>query len=88
MTGSSVLPRTGNGSGTRKKRLGIALSIAAILLVYVASPYVSFWRFTQALRAGDTEAFASRVDFPKVRESIKAQLIARFSPLNQPGKIG
>ena len=64
----------------RKKRLGIALSIAAILLIYIASPYVSLWCFTQALRAGDTEAFASRVDFPRVRESIKAQLIARFFP--------
>jgi len=80
MTSLNGSPGTGNGSAGRKKRLGIALSIVAILLIYIASPYVSLWRLTEALRAGDTEAFASRVDFPRVRESIKAQLIARFFP--------
>ena len=86
MTDSDASPGTSNGSATRKKRLIVALAIAAILLVYVASPYVSLWRFTQAIRTGDTEAFASRVDFPRVRESIKAQLIARFFPPEQTGK--
>src|SRR5437762_4616487 len=49
------------------------------LLVYGASPYFSFWRFTVALRSGDTAAISARVDFPAVRESLKKQLIVRFS---------
>jgi Protein of unknown function (DUF2939) len=51
-----------------------------LLLVYGASPYFSFWRFTVALRSGDTAALNARVDFPAVRESLKTQLAAYFSP--------
>jgi hypothetical protein len=50
-----------------------------VLLLYGASPYFSFWRFTVALRSGDTAAISARVEFPAVRESLKKQLIARFS---------
>ncbi|MEY2563454.1 MAG: hypothetical protein QOH88_1647 [Verrucomicrobiota bacterium] len=68
------------GNGARKeRRWAIALSIAAVLLIYLASPYVSLWNFMQALRARDSAALAGRVDFPKVRDGIKAQLSARFS---------
>jgi len=56
-----------------------ALICIVILLAYGASPYFSFWRFMVALRSGDTAAIAARVDFPAVRESLKKQLIARFS---------
>jgi hypothetical protein len=51
-----------------------------LLLVYAASPYVAFWRFTVALRSGDAAALNARVDFPAVRQSLKAQLVAYFSP--------
>ncbi len=51
-----------------------------LLLVYAASPYVAFWRFTVALRSGDTAALNAQVDFPAVRKSLKAQLVAYFSP--------
>jgi hypothetical protein len=51
-----------------------------LLLVYAASPYVAFWRFTVALRSGDAAALNAQVDFPAVRESLKAQLVAYFSP--------
>jgi Protein of unknown function (DUF2939) len=56
-----------------------ALICIVVLLVYGASPYFSFWRFTVALRSGDTAAITARVDFPAVRASLKKQLIARFS---------
>ncbi len=63
-----------------------------LLLVYAASPYFSFWRFTNALRSGDAAAVAARVDFPAVRESLKKQLITRFSATasghNQLRKFG
>jgi Protein of unknown function (DUF2939) len=50
-----------------------------LLLIYAASPYFSFWRFTAALRSGDSAALSSRMDFPAIRASLKKQLVARFS---------
>jgi len=49
------------------------------LLAYAASPYVSFWQFTEAIRSGNAAAISSRVDFPAVRASLKRQLVARFA---------
>jgi hypothetical protein len=57
----------------------VALICIVLLLLYGVSPYVSFWRFTVALRSGDTAAINARVDFPAVRESLKKQLVARLS---------
>jgi hypothetical protein len=57
----------------------IALVFIVLLLVYGASPYFSVWRFTVAIKSGDSEAINSRVDFPAVRASLKKQLIARFA---------
>jgi DUF2939 family protein len=56
-----------------------ALVCLILLLVYGASPYYSFWRFASAIRAGDSAAISSRVDFPAVRASLKKQLVARFA---------
>jgi hypothetical protein len=57
----------------------VALICVVLLLVYAASPYFSFWRFTTALRSGDSAAISSRIDFPAVRASLKKQLVARFA---------
>src|SRR5438067_11613216 len=57
----------------------IALLCVLLLLLYGASPYFSFWRFTVALRSGDRAAISSRVDFPALRTSLKKQLVARFA---------
>src|SRR6266516_1362225 len=57
----------------------VALGCIALLLLYCASPYFSFWRFTVALRFRDSAAISSRIDFPAVRASLKKQLIARFA---------
>ena len=53
-----------------------------LLLIYGASPYVSFWRFRAAVQCRDAAAISSRVDFPAVRASLKRQLVARFA--NRP----
>ncbi len=50
-----------------------------VLLVYGASPYFSFWRFTTAVQSRDAAAISKRVDFPAVRASLKKQLVARFA---------
>lgn len=57
----------------------IAVLCVLLLLAYGASPYFSFWRFNEAVRAGDSAAISSRVDFPAVRASLKKQLVARFA---------
>jgi hypothetical protein len=57
----------------------IALVCFALLLIYGASPYFSFWRLTKALQSGDSAAINSHVDFPAVRASLKKQLVARFA---------
>jgi hypothetical protein len=57
----------------------IVLIWVLLLLVYGASPYFSFWRFTIALRSGDSAAISSRIDFPAVRASLKKQLVAWFA---------
>ena len=49
------------------------------LLVYGASPYFSFWRFTTAIQSRDAAAISKRVDFPAVRASLKKQLATRFA---------
>jgi hypothetical protein len=57
----------------------LVLICALLLLSYGASPYYSFWRFTVALRSGDSAALSSRMDFPAIRTSLKKQLVARFA---------
>src|SRR5947207_15898144 len=57
----------------------LALLCIFLLLVYGASPYFSFWRFTAALRSGNSAALSARMDFPAIRASLKKQLVARFA---------
>ena len=57
----------------------ITLICVVLVLLYGVSPYFSFWRFTVALRAGDSAAINARVDFPAIRASLKKQLVARFA---------
>ncbi len=40
----------------------LVLICVVLLLVYGASPYFSFWRFTAARRSGDSAALSSRMD--------------------------
>ena len=57
----------------------IIIICVVVLLVYGASPYFSFWRFTAAVQSRDAVAISARVDFPAVRASLKRQLVARFA---------
>src|SRR6185312_3927744 len=57
----------------------LVLIVVFLLLVYGASPYFTFWRFTAALRSGDSAVLSSRMDFPAIRASLKKQLVARFA---------
>ena len=53
--------------------------IIAFAALYLVSPYYSFWRFTQALKAGDQQQFEKMVDFRSVRDSLKKQLRAKLA---------
>jgi len=53
-----------------------AIFFVALLLLYGASPYFSFWRFTVALNSRNGARLAAYVDFPAVRESLKQQFRA------------
>jgi hypothetical protein len=69
--------RSATTAGAAKRRHPVRLVIGvllALLLLYIASPYYSFWRFTQALRAKDRARIESQVDFRSVRDSLKRQL--------------
>src|SRR5881628_3712386 len=69
----SVVISTPQNRSLKRRRITLALLIcAALLLVYGASPYFSFWRFTVALRSGDSAAVTARVDFPAIRASEEA----------------
>ncbi|MEP6956489.1 MAG: DUF2939 domain-containing protein [Chthoniobacterales bacterium] len=51
--------------------------LVLLLLIYLASPYYSFWRFTQVLRSNDRSRMEQYVDFRSVRDSLKQQLRAK-----------
>lgn len=60
-----------------KKWLGLA--IAALLIVggiYLGSPYLAARNLKQAALSGDADKLDAAVDFPAVRESLKAQMSA------------
>jgi Protein of unknown function (DUF2939) len=57
----------------------LVLICVALLLIYGASPYYSFWRFMAELRSADSAALSSRMDFTAIRASLKKQLVERFA---------
>jgi len=61
-----------------RSRAKYVVALAALLLLYLGSPYYSIWRFGEALRAHDMEALAARVDFDAVRGSLKRQIRDHF----------
>lgn len=56
----------------------IALAVLIAIGAYFASPYVALVGLVNALRAGDKDGLEERVDFPAVREHLKAEITASF----------
>ncbi|MFL6594422.1 MAG: DUF2939 domain-containing protein [Chthoniobacterales bacterium] len=65
--------RRSHQSGHAATRPLIAL-LLALVLGYLASPYISFWRFTRAVQTNDRVALERYIDFPALRASLKAEL--------------
>ena len=64
----------------------IVASVVVVLLLYAISPYYSVWRFGETLRAHDMPALAKRVDFPRVRDSLKKQIRDHFMGVRETKK--
>ncbi len=65
------------------KRIKIVGALAASMVVvlvgsYFASPYLAAVGLVNAVRAGDKDGLEERVDFPAVREHLKAEITATF----------
>jgi len=60
----------------KKKLMAIAgIAIAAGVASSYASPYITLYQMRSALADNDADSFSSHVDFPSMRESLRAQLM-------------
>lgn len=58
---------------------GLVLPILVLIGAYVASPYVAVHNFANIAKSGDIDQIDAAVDFPRVRESLKAQFNASIA---------
>ena len=58
--------------------LSITLTLVLAWVVYVASPFVSLYRLTEAVRARDVAAINERVDFKALRVSLSRQILTDY----------
>lgn len=57
----------------------IVLGLVAAGLLYAASPLLAVQALRSAAQAGDRDKLDQLIDFPKVREGLKAQFTAKFN---------
>jgi len=55
------------------------ITIAALVGLYIASPYYALWKLKNALSSGDRASIEALIDFPSLRESLKDQLRVMLS---------
>lgn len=75
----------------RKWLIGLILAAAALLAAwYYASPFYAMYTLRDAAQSGDESALESSVDFPLLRENLKAELRERIAGEsgNDLGKFG
>ncbi|MES3024060.1 MAG: DUF2939 domain-containing protein [Pseudomonadota bacterium] len=56
----------------------LALALVAIAGYWYWSPFLALWQLKSAAQNNDAVAFNERIDFPKVRDSLKSQFSAMF----------
>ena len=66
----------------------IGVALAAALAAWAVSPVIAFNNLVEAARAGNRGRLERLVDFPAVRESLKAQLSARVQRAVGGGPLG
>ena len=52
--------------------------LLALLVAFWATPYYSVWSMKRAAQNRDATTFSSYIDFPRLRESLKAELNAKM----------
>jgi hypothetical protein len=57
-----------------KKPLLAALTIVLLAAAYIASPFVAAWTIREAIRTGDSDYLAAKLEWPTVRETLRASL--------------
>lgn len=55
------------------------LALAAVGAYWYFSPYLVLWDMAAAAKAKDADAFNEKVDYPRVRESLKGQFSAQMA---------
>lgn len=55
-----------------------AIAVATLALATWASPHLALYRMRAAVEARDAQALSRHVDFPKLRESVKVQVMRRL----------
>ncbi|MCA1246587.1 DUF2939 domain-containing protein [Massilia sp. MS-15] len=75
------------GKGRGGKRLLTAVAVAALLLAATsyASPWWRLYQLQGAVAQRDAARVAAFVDFPALRASVKAQVVASMEETAQPG---
>lgn len=61
-------------------KLLIALSLVAATLFYYFSPQYSLAKLNAAAQSGQVQLLENHIDFPVLRENVKAKLNQRFTP--------
>lgn len=57
-----------------KKPLLAALTIVLLAAAYIASPFVTAWTIREAIRTGNSDYLAAKLEWPTVRETLRASL--------------
>jgi hypothetical protein len=69
----------------KKAVIGALFAVAA---AYVAYPYITLYRLSQAIRQGDAPSLEAMVDWPAVREGIKEDICDLVIDQPQEAKAG
>lgn len=71
----------------RKLKAGAIAVIAIGALTSYASPYWTIYQMRSAIDARDTDKFSRYVDYPALRESLKAQILISFQGQMQSAEM-
>jgi Protein of unknown function (DUF2939) len=66
----------------------LCLSLGLLMSAYVASPFVSMWSLRDAVKRADTASIQQRVDWPRVRDSLRASLARHANLLPEATAAG
>jgi hypothetical protein len=72
-----------------KKLLSAAAVLVCLAAAYVASPFVTVWNIREAIRSGDSAYLEHKLEWPTVRETLRASLTEYAvgpTPVSAPGR--